>query len=85
MVLRIITFFNLTERKSYMDSGRPSITALVTAFCRAYHYAHDNPKIFEDYLAGQLFTEEEYRFFNQNLAGLLKIVNPNMAATNPSQ
>ncbi len=68
-----------------MDSGRPSITALVTAFCRAYHYAHDNPKIFEDYLAGQLFTEEEYRFFNQNLAGLLKIVNPNMAATNPSQ
>jgi methyltransferase (TIGR00027 family) len=68
-----------------MDTNRASITALITAYCRAYHATHSSPKIFDDFLADQLFTADEHAAFDQNLAGLLKIVNPERAATNPDQ
>jgi methyltransferase (TIGR00027 family) len=68
-----------------MDVNRASITALITAYCRAYHATHDSPKIFDDFLADQLFTAEEHAAFDQNLAGLLKVINPERAATNPDQ
>ncbi len=66
-----------------MEPNRASITALVTAYCRAYHAAHDTPKIFDDFLAGKMFTEDEHAFFNQSLEGLLNIINPSLAATDP--
>ena len=66
-----------------MEPGRASITALVTAYCRAYHAAHNTPKIFDDSLVGNMFSEAECEFFNQNLAGLLKVINPQLAATDP--
>jgi hypothetical protein len=38
-----------------------SMTALVSAFSRGYHAAHNETKIFDDFLADQILTEEENR------------------------
>jgi methyltransferase (TIGR00027 family) len=66
-----------------MDENRASITALITAYCRAYHAMHDTPKIFDDFIAPQLFTAQEHITFDQNLAGTLQLYNPELAAKNP--
>ena len=42
-----------------MEPDRASWTARSAAYCRAYHYAHDSPRVFEDSLAGTLITPEE--------------------------
>src|SRR5512137_1178277 len=42
-----------------MDEGRASRTAIATAYFRAHHYEHANPKIFEDSLAGALLHAED--------------------------
>lgn len=68
-----------------MDPNRASITALVTAYCRAYHATHDSPKIFDDFLADQMYTEEEHISFDRNLASRLSIIDPERAASNPDQ
>jgi methyltransferase (TIGR00027 family) len=68
-----------------MPENQPSITALVTAFARAHHSQYDSPKIFDDYLAAQLFTPEEYSYFSQNLAKSLEYFDPEFAATSPGQ
>ena len=68
-----------------MDEKWASITALITAYCRGYHATHDSPKIFDDFLAAQLFTAEEHRTFDQQLAGQLKVINPGRAAANTDQ
>jgi methyltransferase (TIGR00027 family) len=68
-----------------MEPNRASITALVTAHFRAYHATHDFPKIFDDFLADQMYTQDEHISYDQNLAGLLKIINPERAVSNPDQ
>ncbi|MBN2099158.1 MAG: class I SAM-dependent methyltransferase [Dehalococcoidia bacterium] len=68
-----------------MEPGRLSINALVTAYSRAYHSTHDSPKIFNDALAGRMLAEEERSLLEQALAGLIKVVNPNLASTGPDQ
>src|SRR5258708_15780862 len=68
-----------------MQEQQNGIPALVTAYSRAYHATHDSPKIFDDSIADQMFTPEEHVLFNQNLAGMLKALNPELAATNPDQ
>ncbi len=68
-----------------MDEKWASITALITAYCRGYHATHDSPKIFDDFLAAQLFTDEEHITFDRQLAGQLKVINPERAAANPDQ
>lgn len=68
-----------------MDENRASITAMVTAYSRAYHAAHDTPKIFDDFLAGKLFTEAELAFFAHNAAELLKFTDPAGAAACPDE
>ncbi len=68
-----------------MEANQAGITALITAYARAYHAAHDSPKIFDDFLAGSLYTPEERAAFDQNLAGLLKIIDPGLAAAGPDQ
>ncbi len=42
-----------------MKKNKTSYSASIVTYCRAYHAAHDNPKIFDDFLAGHLLTEEE--------------------------
>lgn len=63
-----------------MEDSRASVTALITAFVRAYHATHDDPKIFDDFLAPQLFSEQERLFFSKNLAASLSFFDPELAA-----
>lgn len=68
-----------------MEARQAGITALVTAYCRAYHATHDSPKIFDDFKADDLYTEEEHIQFDRNLAEMVKAIDPDLAATNPDQ
>ncbi|SET86837.1 class I SAM-dependent methyltransferase [Paenibacillus sp. NFR01] len=43
-----------------MKEKESSVTSLVAAFGRAYHSRYDHPVIFNDSLAGQLITEQEF-------------------------
>lgn len=48
--------------------GKPaeaSRTAFITAFLRAFHAANESPRIFDDGVAVQLLTAEEYAFFQE--------------------
>jgi methyltransferase (TIGR00027 family) len=66
-----------------MEENQAGVTALITAYARAYHATHDSPKIFDDFMADQLYTPEEHMLFDQNLAGLLKMIAPELAESNP--
>ena len=66
-----------------MSDIQAGITALVTAYARAYHATHDSPKIFGDFLADQMYTEKEHAEFDKNLAAMIGLVDPEFAATNP--
>jgi methyltransferase (TIGR00027 family) len=68
-----------------MEERQAGITALITAYARAYHATHDSQKIFDDFLADQYYTQEEHVLFDQNLAGLVQMVEPDLAATYPDQ
>lgn len=68
-----------------MQEKRASMTAVLTAFARAYHATHDNPKIFDDSLAWSLFTEEERAFFGRSLAQTLAFFDPDLAAICPDE
>jgi methyltransferase (TIGR00027 family) len=68
-----------------MEDSRVSLTALLTAYARTYHAAHATPKLFNDYLADQLFTEEERAYFGESLAEALKFLDPERAAACPDR
>jgi methyltransferase (TIGR00027 family) len=68
-----------------MEERQGGITALITAYARAYHATHDSPKIFDDFLADQLYTPEEHALFDQNLAANVKDIDPDLALTRPDQ
>lgn len=42
-----------------MDPARASRTALSAAYRRAYHNAHDAPKVFADHLAALFVSRDE--------------------------
>ena len=44
-----------------METNHSSMTALISSFGRAYHSENDEPKIFNDTIARQLMTDEEYK------------------------
>lgn len=69
----------------FMESNTPSVTALISAFGRAYHATHAQEKIFDDYLADQLFTDEQRAFFSENLARSFAFFDPEGAACVASQ
>src|SRR5690349_21208406 len=68
-----------------MQESRPWITALVTAYARAYHATHADPKIFDDFVADRLFSAEEHTQFDHNLAAMLPTIDPDLAATHPDE
>jgi methyltransferase (TIGR00027 family) len=68
-----------------MEDRQFSLTALLTAYARAYHATHDTPKILDDYIAARLFTEEERASIEQNLAQALPFFEPELAASCPDQ
>lgn len=54
-----------------MAAKQAGLTALITGYARAYHATHYAQKVFDDLAADALYTSEERRFFNQNLASML--------------
>jgi methyltransferase (TIGR00027 family) len=68
-----------------MSENQASITAMVTAFCRAWHSTHDAPRIFDDFLADKLFSADEYLFLGKRMSELLRVVDQEKAAENPDQ
>lgn len=62
-----------------MDNTQPSVTALVNCFARAYHSINSKNKIFDDFLARDFFTKEEYDNFSKNIALSLHFFNPELA------
>lgn len=57
----------------------PSITALVSAFSRAYHSRYDHPKVFDDSVAAQLITTEEFEKIKQNMIQGISFFNKEVA------
>jgi methyltransferase (TIGR00027 family) len=66
-----------------MAENQAGITALITAYARAYHATHDSALIFDDFLADELYTPEEHLQFDHHLAGLVQVIDPEFAATRP--
>lgn len=68
-----------------MEISKGSLTALISAFGRAYHSIHDEPKIFDDFLAKSMMTEETFLFIGKSLAGSIGFFDPEFAAGKPSE
>src|SRR5258708_30311047 len=68
-----------------MDPEQVSTSARIAAFVRAHHATYDDPKIFDDNLAIQLFTDDEKEMFSSNLSQALKFFDPQRAAECPDQ
>ncbi len=68
-----------------MEEGKASLTALLTAYARAYHATHDAPKIFDDFLAARWYTEGERAYLEHNLAASLQLLDPERAAACPDE
>lgn len=58
-----------------------SITALISAFSRAYHAENNKVKIFDDSIARRLLTEEEYRQISKSMAEGIEFFNPSFKGT----
>lgn len=53
-----------------------SMTALVSAFSRAYHSTQNSEKIFDDYLAKKMLTQDEYEQISTNMSKGIGFFNP---------
>ena len=54
-----------------------SITALISAFSRAYHATNSTEKIFDDKIARMLFSDEEYLQICETMTNGISFFNPN--------
>jgi methyltransferase (TIGR00027 family) len=68
-----------------MEGNHFSKTAMGTAFMRAYHHAHDQPKIFDDFLAHCLLTAEERRESEDRHLRSFRIFDPARFAACPDR
>ena len=68
-----------------MEDNKVSSSALMTAYVRAYHSAHDAPKIFNDFLAHHFLLDEAVTYIEQFLANSLHSLDPTRAASCPDQ
>jgi methyltransferase (TIGR00027 family) len=68
-----------------MDANQVSKTAMGTAFMRAYHTAHDQPRIFDDFLAQHLITGEELRIIEDRHLAAFQHFDPAGAASCPDR
>ena len=50
-----------------MKKDKGSFSAIMTAYMRAYHAKHDNPKIFDDFLAYSLIPDDIRAQIEENL------------------
>ncbi|MDO0825858.1 class I SAM-dependent methyltransferase [Desulfosporosinus nitroreducens] len=58
-----------------------SMTALVSAFARAYHATNNDLKIFNDYLAKVILSEQEYNQIASIMSQGIKFFNPTFEGT----
>jgi len=59
----------------------PSITALVSAYARAYHHEHNQVTVFADTLAKRMLQQEEYAGIGQAMAQGISFFNPSFTGT----
>jgi len=62
-----------------MNKGESSLTSLISAFSRAYHSQFDTPKIFDDYLAQELITQQEFHDIQTNMVQGIQFFNKEIA------
>ena len=72
-IVYIIRGDNFMEQKS--------MTALVSAFSRAYHSTQNLEKVFDDYLAKKILTEDEYEQIASNMSKGISFFNPSFVGT----
>jgi len=61
---------------------KQSLTALVTAFARAYHTQHNEVKIFDDPIAEKMLSEEEYFQISTNMSQGILFFKPDFVGDN---
>jgi methyltransferase (TIGR00027 family) len=57
------------------------MTALISAFARWYHSKHNSIKVFDDFLAGKIITEEEKQQVALNMSSSIGFFNPTFKGT----
>lgn len=58
-----------------------SMTALISAFSRAYHSIQNTEKVFDDYLAREILTEDEYEQIAANMSKGIEFFNASFEGT----
>lgn len=58
-----------------MKKNESSLTSLISAFGRAYHSKYDSPKIFDDYIACQFISNEEFSAISNNMINGVQFFN----------
>lgn len=61
---------------------KQNMTALISAFARAYHTKNASPKIYEDIFAFEII-KDEYCLISANMANGISFFNPNYQGDNP--
>ncbi len=72
LLARGIFFYTEGNR---MEQNKSSITSLISAFARAYHSQYDTPKIFDDFIAKDLISEEEFSKISENMIQGISFIN----------
>ena len=52
--------------------GFENMTALISAYARAYHAENNNAKVFDDCVARQLLTDAEYTQISGSMAAAIR-------------
>ena len=69
------------SRNSFVEVDSHSITAVMIAAVRAYHYSGPEHRIFDDSLARALLSPAECEAFERNVVRWFKYLNPTLAAS----
>lgn len=62
-----------------MKQNKASLTSLISAFGRAYHSQHDEPKIFDDFIAKDILAEKEFEDIRHNMTQGISFFNKDIA------
>lgn len=75
----------MSKEAEGMEGGRHSRTALGTAFMRAHHYAHDQPKLFADPYAHLMLSASDRESVELRFLEGLQRLDPARAASCPDR
>lgn len=62
-----------------MKQDASSLTSLISAFGRAYHSQYDKPKIFNDFIAKDLISQNEFNDIKKNMVQGIEFFNKEIA------